>query len=152
MEPAASSIVELFRDLHREVRKEVEQLDAAALNWTPAPETSPIGTLVVHLLGSELETFRFVRGLGSDRDRSSEFVQQAHDPNDLLERLARADLALDEHGPGITAADLSEIRTNPRRGPNTGLYWLASNYGHAKEHLAHLQLTRQLLQQARSSS
>jgi hypothetical protein len=44
----------------------------------------------------------------------------------------------------MTAEDLVAIRPRGDRPPQTGLHWLLSNYGHAREHLAHIQLTKQL--------
>jgi hypothetical protein len=47
----------------------------------------------------------------------------------------------------MTADDLAAIRPRGDRPPQTGLYWLLSNYGHAREHLAHIQLTKQIYAQ-----
>jgi hypothetical protein len=44
----------------------------------------------------------------------------------------------------MTAADLDEMRPRGDRPPKAGLEWLLSNYGHAREHLAQIQLTSQL--------
>jgi hypothetical protein len=65
------------------VREEIRGLDAEALNWTPGPETNSIAVLVTHLLGSEMEMWRIVRGLPSDRDRASEFVVHPLDVAEL---------------------------------------------------------------------
>ena len=45
----------------------------------------------------------------------------------------------------ITAEDLEAARPRRTSPPETGLHWLVTNYGHAREHLAHIQLTKQLL-------
>jgi hypothetical protein len=124
--------------------EEVGDMNAEALSWVPAGETNSVSTLVVHALGSELETLRYVTGLGSDRDRDAEFTARVDSATALLERIREADASLDQLGGTIRSDDLSEERLNPRRGPNTGIYWLLNNYGHAREHLAHLQLTKQL--------
>jgi hypothetical protein len=44
----------------------------------------------------------------------------------------------------LTAAGLTEMRPRGDRPPKPGLEWLLSNYGHAREHLAQIQLTKQL--------
>jgi hypothetical protein len=51
--------------------------------------------------------------------------------------------------PRITAEDLAAERPRADRPPETGLHWLLTNYGHAREHLAHIQLTKQLYAEAR---
>ncbi len=62
----------------------------------------------------------------------------------LRERIAAAFAYLDDIGSGITADDLAAVRPRPNRDPQTGLHWLLHNYGHAREHLAHIQLTKQV--------
>ncbi len=52
--------------------------------------------------------------------------------------------ALEEHLGAVTGADLTELRPRGDRRPRPGLEWLISNYGHAREHLAQVELTKQL--------
>jgi len=146
MDAVVSTLVDQFHALHQRVRETVQDLDAAALNWAPAAETNSIAVLVVHLLGSEADVLRVVRGLPSDRDRAAEFRTSAASAQDLMQRLDAADALLAELAPGLTADGLEMVRERPPRPPQTGLYWLVNNYGHACEHLAHVQLTRQLWQ------
>jgi len=65
-----------------------------------------------------------------------------------LRRIDATDRLLRELGPQITDDDLAALRVRPSavrdKGPRTGLYWLVHNYGHAREHVAQLQLTKQL--------
>jgi hypothetical protein len=58
--------------------------------------------------------------------------------------LDQADHELDEHLGALTAADLTELRPRRDRPPRPGLEWLLSNYGHAREHFAQIELTKQL--------
>ena len=152
MEPSVSTIAELYKEVHQRIREIVTDLDAEALDWSPGPETNSISVLVVHTLGSEAEVLRTVRGLTSDRDRDAEFVGRPATAADLLARLDAADALLDEHASAITAGDLESMRERPTREPRLGRYWLFSNYGHAREHLAHMQLTRQLYEQRAGGS
>ena len=149
MEPVVATVVELYRGVHEALREEVRDLDPAALNWAPAPETNSVGVLVVHTLGSEAEVLRTVRGVSGQRDRDAEFRVEAETVDELIRRLDEADAYLDEMASGITAEDLAAIRPRGDRPPKTGLHWLVSNYGHAREHLAHVQLTMQLYREAR---
>jgi len=146
-----ATIVSLYGQVHDELRNEVSGLDRAALSWTPGPDTNSISTIVVHLLGSETEVLQVVRGLPVDRDRASEFSVRVEDPEELLRRIEATDRLLRESGPQITDEDLATLRVRPSaitdRSPRTGWFWLLNSYGHAREHLAHLQLTKQLLRQ-----
>ena len=152
MEPSVATTVDLFRALHQQLRLEIADLDQEALHWTPGPETSCIATLVVHTLGSEGETLNVVRGIPSDRDRAAEFAPRVWTTAELVERLDRADAFLAERGAAISADDLAATRSHPRRGPASGFHLLLSDYGHAREHLAHIQLTKQLHRQRGSAT
>ncbi len=146
MEPTVVPVVDLFRSVHQQLREIVRDQDDETLNWSPGPDLNSIAVIVIHSLGSELDTLLFVRDLKSDRDRDAEFQVHANDADMLLDAIDRADAALMEHATAITASDLEAIRTRPGREPQTGLHWLLNNYGHAREHLGHLHVTVQLLQ------
>jgi hypothetical protein len=139
----AETIGRLFREVHQGIREQVGGADRESLNWKPHPDANSVAVLVVHTLGSEREMIRAVRSISTERDRPAEFKAEA-DAADLLALLERADRELDEHVGLLTAADLSQMRARGDRPPKAGLEWLLSNYGHAREHLAQIQLTQQL--------
>ena len=139
----ADAFGRLFREVHQDIREQVEGVDREALNWKPHPDANSVAVLVVHTLGSEREMIRAVRSLSTQRDRPAEFTAEA-DAADLVALLDRADSELDEHIGAITAADLTEMRPRGDRPPRPGFAWLLSNYGHAREHLAQIELTKQL--------
>jgi hypothetical protein len=151
----ADTFVFLYRQIHDQLRDEVSGLSERALSWVPGPDTSSISTLVVHLLGSETEVLQIVRGFPTDRDRASEFLAYVRDPEELLSRIQDTDQLLEELGPQITSEDLATLRVRPsavrNRAPRTGLFWLLNSYGHAREHLAQLQLTKQLFHEIHQS-
>lgn len=151
MELVVETVRDLFLTVHAQLRDEVRGLDAAALNWAPGPDTNSIAALVVHTLGSEAEVLRTVRALPGERDRDAEFRRRAETADELIQVLDGGDAYLRELTAGITAADLATSRPRGDRPPETGLHWLISNYGHAREHLAHIQLTKQLYEPQRSS-
>jgi hypothetical protein len=139
------TIVALYHRLHQELRDELQDVDALALQWAPGPDTNSMSTLVVHLLASEAEMLRSVRGHVAERDRSAEFVGHPTTRDELLGLIDAAEGVLDYVGAGIRTEDLQALRARPNKpAPHTGLFWLLRNYGHAREHLAHLQLTKQL--------
>jgi hypothetical protein len=139
----ATTLGALFHSVHDAMRGQVRDLDQGTINWKPLPLANSIAVLVVHTLGSEREMIRAVRKLASERDRDAEFKAES-DAADLIALLDEADRELDEHVGALTAADLTEMRPRGDRPPKPGLEWLVSNYGHAREHLAQIELTKQL--------
>ncbi len=139
----AETVGRLFHEVHEGIREQVEGADRNALNWKPHPDANSVAVLVVHTMGSEREMIRAVRMISTERDRPAEFKAEA-DAADLLALVDRADRELDDHVGALTAADLTEMRPRGDRPPKPGLEWLVSNYGHAREHLAQIQLTSQL--------
>ena len=139
----ATTVSALFHSVHEEMRKQVRGMDHGTINWKPLPLANSIAVLIVHTLGSEREMIRAVRRLATERDRDSEFKAEM-DSEDLIRLLDQTEHELDEHLEALTAADLTEMRPRGDRPPKPGLEWLLSNYGHAREHLAQIELTKQL--------
>jgi len=139
----AETMGTLFIEVHREIREKVEGLDRKALNWKPHPEANSIAVLVFHMLGSEREMINAVRGIKTERDRAAEFEIEA-DAADLIALIEIADADMDRHIAALTAQDLTAPRPRGDRPARPGLEWLVRNYGHEREHLAQIELTRQL--------
>lgn len=133
-----------LRNMHTKMRDLIKDLDRDALNWKPHPEANSLAVLMAHLLGSERELLGAVRGVQVPRDRDSEFASEA-DLDDLVKMLDRADAWLSEQTDDMTGADLLAERPRGNDKPQVGLYWFLIAYGHAREHLAHMELTKQLL-------
>jgi len=139
----AATLGALYRDVHDKLREQVRGMDTGTLNWKPLPLANSVAVLIVHTLGSEREMIRAVRLLPTERDRDSEFRAEA-EAADLLALLDQVDRELEEHLGALTAEDLTELRPRGDRPPRPGLEWLLSNYGHTREHLAQVELTKQL--------
>lgn len=139
----AKTVAALYHEVHAHFREQVRDLDRGTLNWSPLPKANSIAVLVAHTLGSEREMIRALRQISTNRDRDAEFKLEA-EAADLLAMLDQADRELDEHTAALTAADLTEMRPRGDRPPRPGIEWLLSNYGHAREHLAQAELTKQL--------
>ena len=139
----ATTIGALFHGVHEGMRDHARGMDEGTLNWKPLPQANSIAVLITHSLGSEREMIRAVRSLTTERDREAEFSGEATEA-DLLALLDEADRELDEQIAGVTAADLTDMRPRGDRPPRPGLEWLVSNYGHVREHLAQIELTKQL--------
>ena len=142
-DPVVDSFRKLFAELHENLRVQVRGLDPGTLNWRPLPKANSIAVLVTHSIGSEMEMIRSVRMAPSQRDRDSEFKAEA-DADGLLKMIDAADDETAKHLAAITPEDLSELRPRGDRPPRPGVEWLTSNYGHAREHLAQIELTKQL--------
>jgi hypothetical protein len=139
----ATTIGALFHAAHDGMREQVRDVDTGTLNWKPLPLANSIAVLVTHSLGSEREMIRAVRQVHTERDRDAEFKAEAN-AAELLALIDRSDRELDEHLGAITSADLTEMRPRGDRPPRPGIDWLISNYGHVREHLAQIELTKQL--------
>ena len=133
----------LFAEMHENLRKQVRGLDDGTLNWRPLPKANSLAVLVTHVLGSELEMMRSVRSMPAPRDRESEFHAELG-ADGLLEMIDSADREMAELIAAVTEADLTELRPRGDRPPRPGIEWITSNYGHAREHLAQIELTKQL--------
>ncbi len=138
-----TTLGQAFHDLHERLRVEVRDLDAGTLNWRPLPKANSAAVLVTHILGSELEMIRSVRAMPNERDREAEFHVES-DAGRLLEMIDAADKEMDELVAALTLDGMSSLRPRGDRNPQTGAYWLTTNYGHAREHLAQIELTKQL--------
>src|SRR5690348_908073 len=139
----ATTVAALYHEVHAKMREQIRGMDRGTLNWSPLPKANSLAVLVTHTLGSEREMIRALRQIATDRDRDSEFRVES-EAADLLPLLDQADRELDDHVAALTAADLTELRPRGDRPPRPGIEWLIANYGHAREHLAQMELTKQL--------
>ena len=139
----ATTVAALYHEVHAKMREQIRGMDRGTLNWSPLPKANSLAVLVTHTLGSEREMIRALRQIATDRDRDSEFRVES-EAADLLSLLDHADRELDEHVAALTAADLTQLRPRGDRPPRPGIEWLIANYGHAREHLAQMELTKQL--------
>lgn len=144
MDPAIAQLFDFFRQGHARARAAIQDLDADALNWVPGPDTSSIAVLVSHVMGSEGEVLRAIRGTAVPRDRAAEFRVRAAGPAELLAVIDAADALLEQTAAELTADDWSGQRARPGRPAQPGSFWLLRAWGHLSEHVAQLELTRQL--------
>jgi DinB superfamily len=144
--------VEAARDIAGEslaaLRAAVEGLAADDLNRRPAgDETNPIAVLAVHAVSSTRWWLSVAFGFPPpERDRPSEFRAETAGAEELLALVdpiadeCRTLLATD--GPFDAAA----IREDPRDGERITAAWaLMHAVEHLREHVAHAELTRQIL-------
>jgi hypothetical protein len=144
---ATSAVTALFRQVHDQLRWELDGLDDDALNWLPTPGANSIATIVTHLVASEAETFESVAGVECERDREAEFVGHRRTVSEVLGLLDGADDLIAELAPRIDNDRLNALiplPTVPAEEVRPGLTWLIGTYGHAREHVGQVLLTKQL--------
>jgi len=150
----ASTVLRLFEQLHDQIRGEIDGLDGDALNWAPGAGANSIATIVAHVVGSEAETLRCVAGAPSTRDRDEEFTRGRRDADAILRELRAADDLIEQLTPDMGTQRLRgliALPTLPAGERRSGLTWLVGNYGHAREHVGHIQLTKQLYRAGRAA-
>ncbi len=106
-----------------------------------------IATIITHLLGSEGETLRCVAGVENVRDRDAEFRMGDQTADALLAQVEGADELLNRLEPALTPERLQIVGPLPTlSGSKTrpGMTWLIGNLGHAREHIGHAYLTKQI--------
>jgi hypothetical protein len=146
--PIGPEAVDFFQRALRHLRARIEGLDDEVLAWRPAPDTTPISNIVLHVLGSTAAGFTVAVGEPRERDRESEFSAAPLTAGELVERIRNLEGALDAYRDRLTVGDLMAVRPRPARGQAfTGLQVLLNGYGHIMEHLAQIELTRQLAEQ-----
>jgi hypothetical protein len=149
-DPLLAAARELLDGSCAGIGRAIEGAPTEALNWRPAGEdTNAIAVLTVHALHSTRWWLSVATGADApERDRPSEFEATATDSADLLALVDR----MAEACRGLLAAgapfDPGARRTSrPSYGPPeevTGAWAVLHALEHLREHVAQLQLTRQL--------
>ena len=150
-DPMVAAARRMFDTCVDDIRSCIDGASPEALNWRPAgEETNSIAVLAVHAITSSRTWLSVAVGAPEpERDRDAEFRTEAADAVELLATFdpiadgSRAVLATEE------SIDWAAERT-PHRRPGsapptiTAGWTLLHALGHLREHVAHLQLTRQL--------
>ena len=143
-------IISLHQDTHQQLREAIAGLEGDALNWQPGPDTSSIAIIIVHSLGAEAEMLRNLLDIPTHRVRDEEFIRHDYQPAELEELIAQAEADWRELAPRLGADELRTAIPRPNKPvPQTGLFWLVRNFGHMREHLGQIWLTRQMQQEDR---
>ena len=144
MEAIVATLLDRCQWVHQVLRDEVSGLTPEQLDFVPAAGANSIGVLAAHVAGSQAEIWSLVAGVPCERDRPAEFATRGATAAELLARLEAMDRLLAELAPSIDAAALAGERTRGNGETRSGLYWLVNHALHAREHMAHVQLTKQL--------
>ena len=136
-----------------DLRVVVHGLDAEALAWTPAPETSSIGTLVRHptsatrFLLSSAATGHGDREHYRNVERAAAFAARETTADELIGLVD----ALEEDARRLVAEtpldrlDDAIVFQSPDEQPATRAWAFLHAIDHLREHVGHAQLTRQMI-------
>lgn len=133
--------------------KAIEAMPEEALNWQPGDETTnSLAQIVRHVaagrtfmlgiaLGQPLPTFT---GLPDARARGLHNDPATH--AELTDMIREADAQWKDHLTALDATDLTEVVPSPFGEPRARFFWIAANFGEAREHIGHAELTVQMYQ------
>jgi uncharacterized damage-inducible protein DinB len=140
-----------IEDLRGQVRGLIAGLPAEGLNWRPLEgveehATNSIAALTTHIAGAEHFWIGEVVGRRPPtRDRNAEFLAEAADASELIQRLEEVGAETQEVFSILTEADLEGTRE--ARGRTIPVRWCILHViDHTALHLGHMQLTYQLWQ------
>jgi uncharacterized damage-inducible protein DinB len=138
--------LERLEDLQHRLYKEVRDLPAEAMDWSPGPEMNSVAVLLAHIVGLLREGVDIALGDPPGRVREQEFQTRGVLGAEMLRRL---DAVIDyARGalPRLGLEDLDKERKD-EDGTVTCGWALLHALEHAYLHLGHLQLTCQMWRQ-----
>ena len=135
-----------LEDLQRRLHKDVRDLPADAMDWSPGPDMNSVAVLLAHIVGVLHEGIDIALDEPPSRVRAREFQTRGVLSAEMLRHL---DAVIDyARGalPRLGLADLAQARQD-EDGPITGGWALLHALEHAYLHLGHAQLTCQMWRQ-----
>jgi uncharacterized damage-inducible protein DinB len=138
--------LERLEGLQRQLHKEVQDLPAEAMDWSPGPHMNSLAVLLAHITGVLHEGIDLSLETTPSRVRAQEF--QTHGLSSV-EMLRRFDAVIDyaRHAlPRVGLEDLDRQRQD-EDGPVTCGWALLHALEHTYLHLGHVQLTCQMWRQ-----
>ena len=138
--------LERLEDLQHRLHKEVRDLPAEAMDWSPGPEMNSVAVLLAHIAGLLHEGIDIALGDPPGRVREQEFQTRGVLSAEMLRRL---DAVIDyARGalPRLGLEDLDKERKD-EDGTVTCGWALLHALEHAYLHLGHVQLTCQMWRQ-----
>ena len=135
-----------------DMRPAIEGASVEALNWRPAGDTTnSIAVLAVHVMNSTRMWLSVATGAPlPERDRDSEFLATTPSAAELLsfvDKYAKDCAALLDGAGTVDWDAMRQTHPRPRPGASeevTGAYALVHAFGHLREHVGQMMLTRQL--------
>jgi hypothetical protein len=137
-----------LEDLQRRLRRDVHDLPAEAIDWSPGPNMNSVAVLLAHITGVLQEGIDIALDQPPSRVRAQEFQTRGVLNAEMLHRLEA--VIDDARGalPRLGLDDLAQARQD-EDGPITAGWALIHALDHAYLHLGHVQLTCQIWRQTR---
>jgi uncharacterized damage-inducible protein DinB len=149
----ADDFCDRFIELHADIGKVLDRLPSEALDWVPGPEMNSIAVLVIHLTGAERYWIGVAGNKPPERDRDAEFRTKGMGVEELKARVVSTDGFTRQALVSLSIKELEETRRSPRNDKTFTVGWcLVHALEHTALHAGHLQLTRQLWDQRKTSS
>src|SRR5262245_7743357 len=129
-----------LEDLQHRLHKEVRDLPAVAMDWSPGPEMNSVAVLLAHIAGLLKEGIDIALDNPPGRVRAQEFQTRGMLSTEMLRRL---DAVMDYARGGLPRLGLEDLDQErmDEDGPVTCGWALLHALEHAYLHLGHLQLT-----------
>jgi hypothetical protein len=136
----------LLEGLQRRLHKDVQDLPAEAMDWSPGPQMNSVAVLLAHITGVLREGIDIALDDPPGRVRALEF--QTHDVLSA-EMLRRLDAVIDYARGALPRLGLEDLdgERDDEDGPISCGMALLHALEHAYLHLGHLQLTCQIWRQ-----
>jgi len=133
----------------RDIRAAIAGLDADGLNWRPpAPETNSAAVLTSHALASCRDWVSLATGAPRPaRDRDQEFLSHFESEDtafSLVDAISADTLRILEGAGSVDWGSYFPLAPEPGEPAPTRAFALMHALEHLREHVAHLQLSRQL--------
>ena len=154
MDPVMTAVQATVHQCCADLCEAVRGLDAEALAWAPAADTSSLAVLVRHSTSSTRNWLRAAATGHMDRDRylreerAPAFDNRPADEAELLGVIDALETEARNLLPSVPAERLRETLTYTGQAhdePRTRAWALLHAVEHLREHVGHAQLTRQLM-------
>ena len=138
--------LERLEGLQRRLHKEVRELPAEAMDWSPGPEMNSVAVLLAHITGLMREGIDIALGEPPGRVREQEFQTRGVLSAEMLRRL---DAVIDYARGALPRLGLEDLEKERKDddGPISCGMALLHALEHAYLHLGHVQITCQLWRQ-----
>jgi hypothetical protein len=140
--------LERLEDLQRRLHRDVHDLPAEAMDWSPGPNMNSVAVLLAHIVGVLQEGMDIALSDPPRRVRAQEFQTRGVLNAEMLRRLDAVIDYMRVALPRLGLADLAQARQD-EDGPVTCGWALLHALEHAYLHLGHVQLTSQIWRQTR---
>ena len=144
MDGLTQGTIEHFDELHERMRKVVAGLDEATLTRAPAEGENSIAVLVTHALGALQGWLHRAAGIDFARDRDGEFRARSS-AGELGRAIGASETGVRDLVQKAAARGYDKVAATVDGRDLTVGYHVTHALTHASEHVAHAELTRNLL-------